>query len=146
MKYPMDFDDLKKGQVLEIQQLERVLCQDYQLSNDWDMQLMKLQSLIHQHRQDLTVAIDHDRIRVLTDAEASEHNAQLVARGARLVMSRNERLLSVDRGELSADESAAHDRRVLVSSALAAGIDNARRTIVALPARGLPRRSQEVEA
>ncbi|NBW19253.1 MAG: hypothetical protein EBR82_65890, partial [Caulobacteraceae bacterium] len=84
MKYPMDFDDLKKGQVLEIQQLERVLCQDYQLSNDWDMQLMKLQSLIHQHRQDLTVAIDHDRIRVLTDAEASEHNAQLVARGARL--------------------------------------------------------------
>jgi hypothetical protein len=52
--------------------------------------------------------------------------------------------LSVDRGQLDADQSIEHDRRVLVSSALAAGIAESRRRIVALPGNGLPRRSQHL--
>lgn len=144
MQYPLDFSALDKGQLLEIETLEAVFAQRYETSNDWDLQLMKLQGLIHAHRSDITVTIDRDRLRVLTDAEASEHNAQLVARGARLIMSRNERLLSVDRGQLDADQSIKHDRRVLVSSALAAGIAESRRRIVALPGNGLPRRSQQL--
>lgn len=144
MKYPMDTEHLQKGQVLDIPTLEAIFGQRYDISTDWDLQLMKLQGIIHADRADITVVIDRDRLRVLTDAEASEHNMHLVARGARLIVSRNERLLGVDRGQLTVDESNEHDRRVLVSAALAAGVSDARRRIVALPSDSLPRRSREL--
>ena len=143
-QYPIDFDALVKGQLLEIEYLEGVFAVKYENGARWAFLLMGLQAQIHE-KTDLSCRIDHDAIRVLTDAEASEYNFRLVGGHVRGIGRRTEKLLQVDRAQLDEGGSVEHDRRIRVASVYAGAVTSARREIQGSPAVELPRRLERVQ-
>jgi hypothetical protein len=142
-KYPLDFAALTRGDVLEIATLERVFGVEYVPGADiWKFALMGLQEQIH-HKTELTCVTERDRIRVLTDAEASATNAQRIAAHRAGIFRRNVKLMQVDRGALDGDQLQEHDRRLRSASAACAALLSAKHEVtggerIALPSR-LPR-------
>lgn len=143
-QYPLDFDTLAKGQILEIEYLEGVFGVKFEAGSRWAFLVMGLQAQIHE-KTDLSCRIDHDAIRILTDAEASEHNYRLVGCHVRGIGRRTEKLLQVDRAQLDDDASTEHDRRIRVASAYAGAVTSARREIHGVPAVELPKRMELVQ-
>lgn len=141
-QYPLDFEALHKGQILEIEFLEKVFGTPYTRGDRWSFRLMSLQAQIHD-KTDLSCCVDRDSIRILTDAEASQHNYQMVGRHVRGISRRTEKLLQVDRAQLDANGSVEHDRRLRVASAYAGAVLSARREIHGAPPQELPRRIQQ---
>jgi len=138
-EYPLDFDQLAKGQLLEIGLLEKVFGLAWSTDARWSFLLMGLQSQIHS-KTEMSCRIDKDALRILTDAEASAHNFLLVGRHARGITRRVEKLLQVDRGALESDTSADHDRRIRVAGLYAAAVFGVRRDVIGIPAAKLPKR------
>ena len=143
-QYPLDFDSLTKGQTLEIEYLEGVFSVKYDAGNRWAFLLMGLQSGIHE-KTELSCRIEKDTIRILTDAEASEHNFRLVGCHVRGIGRRTEKLLQVDRAQLDDAGSSEHDRRIRVASAYAGAVISARREIQGVPAIELPKRLEQIQ-
>lgn len=141
-QYPLDFEALTKGQILEIEFLEKVFGTPYIKGDRWSFRLMGLQSQIHE-KTNLSCCVDRDSIRILTDAEASAHNYCMVGRHVRGISRRTEKLLQVDRAQLDASGSVEHDRRLRVASAYASAVFSARREINGAPPQELPRRIQK---
>jgi hypothetical protein len=130
-QYPIDYEALKKGDMLDIYELEKIFAMNHQPgSKAWDFAVMGLQQKIH-HQTGLTVKCDNGALRILSDAEASEANAAEVDRHKRGIFSRNRKLLQVDRGALTNDQAAVHDRRLLICGTYAAALIGAKRTIIA---------------
>lgn len=146
-QYPIDYSALKKGDMLEIFELEKIFAMRYDSgSRAWDFAVMGLQQKIH-HHTGLTVKCDSGAIRILSDAEASETNASEVDRHKRGILSRNRKLLQVDRGALTTDQAAVHDRRLLICGTYTAALLGARRTIIAASKTdAIPPRLAPVEA
>ena len=150
-QYPINYSALKKGDIIGIEELQQVFAMRFVSgSQAWDFALMGLQQKIH-HHTGLTAKCDNGAIRILSDAEASAVNAAEIDRHKRGILSRNRKLLQVDRGRLSEDQAKEHDRRLLICGAYAASIIGAKRTIIAasktdaLPKR-LPTENNDIAA
>ena len=138
-QYPLDFDSLAKGQMLEIEYLESVFGVKYDGGDRWSFLLMGLQSGIHE-KTELSCRIEKDTLRILTDAEASEHNYRLVGVHVRGISRRTEKLLQVDRAQLDEAGSNEHDRRIRVASTYMGAVVSARSEIQGAPPAELPKR------
>jgi hypothetical protein len=143
-QFPLDFDALTKGQILDIEYLERIFGVRYEQGQRWAFLVMGLQAQVHE-KTDLSCKIDHDAIRILTDAEASEHNFRLVGCHVRGISRRTEKLLQVDRSQLDETASSEHDRRIRVAAAYAGAVVSVRREIQGVPAVALPNRLERVQ-
>ena len=114
-RHPIDCDTLNKGDVISVDVLQKITKKP-QGSQEYAFKLMSLQSFIHDKRADLTVRIDHDTIRILTDKESSEYNDQVFKMGMRKMKTSNGRLLMVDYSGFSDDEKQRHLRKIEVNS------------------------------
>jgi hypothetical protein len=114
-KYPIDYDALQKGDELTAEQLRDVLGKKPG-TDEFRFAVMSLQALI-QEKTGLTVKCTSDNgMRVLTDAEAAEHNRKLFAQNYRAMMFRHSLNAQVDVDNLSADQRSKHDRTLMVQS------------------------------
>lgn len=70
--FPLDFESLEKGQIIETSTLVEVLgCEPGDKA--WSLALMGLVDQIYDHRRDLVARVDHDRIIIETDAGACDY-------------------------------------------------------------------------
>jgi hypothetical protein len=110
-KYPLDFDQLEKGETLTCERLE-VVTGKKPGTDAYRFAILGLQALIHE-RTPFTAKTQADgSLRILTDAEASDHNDKLVSQGVRTVIFRHARAIVVDVGNLTEDQKARHDQRL----------------------------------
>jgi len=114
-RYPLDWDELSKGDVLSANELQRITGKTPG-TDEFRFACMTLQSLI-QAKTRFTVKLKGDHtLHVLFDAEAAEHNQQLFDQFKRSMVSRHFLNCEVDVDQLSPAQRARHDRTLLVQS------------------------------
>lgn len=128
MKYPLDWDLLKKGDELNAMQLEDITGKKAG-TDEFKFACMGIQALI-QDRTGFTVKLQIDSsLRVLTDPEASEHNRRLFAQYLRGVATRHALNCEVDVENLAPEQRAKHDRTLLAQSRYVSAISQTTKEI-----------------
>lgn len=143
-QYPLKFDALQKGDFLEAGELEVVF--GVSVAEDkYVFALLNLQQQI-QNKTGFTVRIEKKyNLRILTDAEASVHNAKVQKRFVRGAVRRHTLLQSVDVLQLTASESRLHERHLEISGLLVLKIGEARKRIVSAARPEVPRFNELTE-
>jgi hypothetical protein len=114
-KYPLDFDELQKGDTLTSERLTEVTGKKPK-TDEYRFAILGLQALIHE-RTDLVAKIQSDgSIRILTDPEASDHNDKLHLQGKRMMIVRHHMMSRVDIDNLTDGQRKRHDQRVMLQS------------------------------
>ena len=116
-RYPLDYDTLKKGDVITAEQLEKItgLPRD---STKYQLKVMALQ----QHVADelavrgrpVTVVVRLRELVILTDAEASTYNHERLGVHLHGAMRAHDRTQAVDVSNLDDDQKKEHVRRIEV--------------------------------
>jgi hypothetical protein len=133
-KFTIDFDSLKKGDELSTERLEEMLGKKAN-TDEFRFAVMSVQSLI-QERTGYTVKCGSDcALRILTDAEASEHNQKLFQQNLRAIANRHALNCQVDVDNLSEDQRKKHDRALMVQSRYVGAIVQTTRNLAAVPKR-----------
>lgn len=139
--HPIDFDALNKGDSLSPEQLATITnCQvgttRYQLA------VLRLCDQIQRELDDrgkqVTVAVKKGFVCVLTDEEASIHNNRLFSRHRRGQWRSHARNMQVDVSQLSQESRAAHERNLIVNSAVLAAMREAKRVALQSHKRSTP--------
>lgn len=114
-KYPIDFDAVRKGDEFPPEELEDIFGKKPG-TDEFRFAVLGLQSLI-QERTGFTVkGMSSGGLRVLTDAEAAEHNQRIFAQNLRGMVARHALNCQVDVDNLSSDQKLKHDRNLLSQS------------------------------
>jgi hypothetical protein len=114
-KYPFDWEELQKGDILTTEELQRITGKTPG-SDEFRFACMTLQSLI-QDKTGFTVKLKGDEtLQVLTDAEAAEHNSRLFGQFMRSMVSRHALNCEVDVDNLNPTSRAKHDRTLVTQS------------------------------
>lgn len=139
--HPIDFDVLNKGDSISPAQLEEITgCQRgttaYQLAV---LQLCdRVQRELDDRDKSVTVAVKKGFLCVLTDEEASIHNARMCNRGKRAFARSHVRNMQVDVAQLSAESRKIHDRNLIVNGATLAAMKEAKRIALQSHKRSTP--------
>lgn len=114
--YPLDFDTLEKGTVIPREKVEEIMGVKF-TSPRYQFKLMALVDMIQRglKKRGLlwTVVIRGDQVRILTDAEAVEHNQKQTERGRRKMTRAFVRNRAVDVSQLSEEQKQTHERQLL---------------------------------
>lgn len=114
-KYPFDYDQLKKGDELSPEEIERITGKKPG-TDEYRFAVMGLQALI-QDRTGYTAKCQSDgSLKVLTDPEAAEHNRKLFAQNLRAMANRHTLNTQVDVDNLPEDARRRHDQTLMVQS------------------------------
>lgn len=128
-RYPINIDELRKGQVITTDELTRIIGRrPEQDQHKWQWSLLALQGFIHD-KTTLTVKIVPEGMRVLTDSEAAIYNHRRGAQALRAFMRRYERNGMVDETALSEEERKIHASNLLNQSRYASAILQTTRSI-----------------
>lgn len=115
--FPLDFDALKKGDVISLGQLQEITQEKYG-SDAYRFKLMKLSERIQDELDDrglpVTVASEGGELKILTDPEASNYNGMYFRTRMRQMMRAHRRAMAVERENLTELQKQEHDRRVEV--------------------------------
>lgn len=144
-KYPLDFDAIKKGDVISVVQQEDIF-KVKEGHNEFVFQSLGLKQQIEKELAlrglPVTVRHDHGALLICTDPDASEYNDKMRARMLRRCGRAHRRNLAVDRSKLDAPALEQHDRKNGVYGAMLAAAMKVRRRMVLAPAErstpGLP--------
>lgn len=115
-KHPLDFDLLEKGSWIETPELESATltkCGE----GAWGLKLVGLCQRIEQETG-ILCRVDHDRIRLMDDLEASEHAYRRKLHHYRGVGRQSRRLLKVDTSGFDDEQKAIHAFRVRAALAV----------------------------
>ncbi len=115
-RHPFDFDALEKGTWIEAEQVERAaMCK--RSDTAFRLRVMGLCQRIEEETG-IMVRCDHDRIRLMDDAEATLHAQQRTGHHVRGLRRQAWRLAQVDVDKLSEHARAAHEHRLRSTCAL----------------------------
>lgn len=109
-KYPLDFDALEKGTWLEGSVLERAVGCTPRDHGRWNLGLMKLCKMI-ERAAGIVSYVDHDRIRLCTDAEACNYTTRMNERAQSMMFRSVARRTLIDRENLTEEQRSLADRR-----------------------------------
>lgn len=117
--WPLDFDGLKKGDVISIEVIERIAnckCD----TTDYALKAMALAEKImcvkKEHLEPVTAKVEKGTIRILLDHEATVYNDKTVRAGLRKIGRGCERMSEVDTRQLTGEQHNKHLRRLEVNS------------------------------
>lgn len=134
--HPLDFDALRKGSVITADEIAQAI----DIPKDAPSFQVGALNLASQVERELlarglatTVVIRGQGIRVLTDAEASEHNRRMFRRRLRGLVRDHSRAMRVDRAELDTEHLAAHDRALLEQGKYLSSIRETRKQLRLAP-------------
>lgn len=145
-KYPIDFEAIFKGQLITVEELQKITGKKPG-TDEYQFALLSLQSAI-QNKTSCTVKIQNKfELLVLTDEEASRHNHKLFLQNVRGMRSRFDLNAAVDVGELSDEQRAKHERNLVVQSLYIQAITTtAKQIAVEAHKRKLPSKPAELKA
>lgn len=121
-QWPLAFDSLTKGQVLSTAELETATLQKPADGDKWSLALLKLRTQIMQRRPDLVARVDHDTIRILSDAEVDVYSAQRAAAGVKTILVAEQMRDRIDVAALTDDELRRKESADRAVGALAEGV------------------------
>lgn len=134
MRYPLDFEDLEKGDVLERERLVDIIGRKPE--GRFKLAALALARLIEEECS-CTCKTEHDattgdllRLRLLTDAEAAVYNPKLCDRHLRGFKRRLHLALRVDVENLTTQEKATLEAQIILKSRQYQAIRAARRRVV----------------
>jgi hypothetical protein len=144
-KYPLDFDALKKGDVVSVAKQEDIFQVKAAHEKFWSQSLAlkeRIQKEMALRGLPVTVRHDHGALVICTDPDASEYNDRTRKMYLRRFARTHKRNLSVDRSKLEAADLEKHDRNNGIYGAVLAAALKVRRRMVLQPAErktpGLP--------
>ena len=143
-KYPIDFESLRKGDVITTNELEDIL-QLQAGTAAFDIGSLKLKSAIEREMakrgKDFIVVFRQESIRVLTDAESVDYIDTINRLGVRKIVRAFDSLGKVNPTELNSDQLRQFNRSTIVVSAFYQSVKSAVKVIPPDPQRtkiGLP--------
>jgi len=118
-RWPMDYDALKKGDVIAVADVERITGKK-QGTKEYQFALLGLvkrmrDALFHQEKF-WTIAIRKDAVCILNDVEASEYNPREYESSRNRLKRLHVQCLAVDSAELTDGQREAHYRRLQVQA------------------------------
>lgn len=137
-EYPIETDRLQKGSIVAAEIIERA----FSVKRGTDAyQLAAMRAIDHiasrlRERGEIVTVVQrkHDVV-ILTDTEASEHNASLFQSRIRSAARAHVRQLGVDRSQLDPEKLAGHDRALETQGRVLSAIRRARRLPQPQPTR-----------
>ena len=141
-KYPLDLNQLTKGQLIDIPTLEAITSHRHG-TTAFQFAVLALMDRIN-HRTTMTAKTTPEGLRILTDSEASEYNNRRFGINMGAMIRRHGKSLQVDACVLSSDEQRQHERRVLGQSRYVSAIASASKTLK-LPGRSKRAEQRQVE-
>jgi len=132
-RFPVDFEKLKKGDVLKCEYLERVFMISPDEEQEYRFCLLTLRDQImrelEKQGRPVTVIARHDDLVILTDEEAAEHNPREFKRGIRRMVRAHKRTLAVDITLLSHDQKLRWGRVAMNQGIILQSHQTAKKTI-----------------
>lgn len=131
-KYPFDYEDFEKGDVISTDEIERVLCLS---RNDpkFSFALLALRDKLLRGlrllQKNWTVTTEGMRLNILTDAQAADYNREMFERRLRGANRDHRRNLGVDKSQLNAEQIQVHERALVVQSLKLAAMRRTRKEI-----------------
>lgn len=115
--HPLDFDSLKKGDVITRQKLESI-CLPVD-ERDLRIYMMKLGGQIESEREDLLVRYKGFSIHIMHDPEADEVTHERVRRGAKSIIRNTQRRARIDQSKFDSEQMRISEHRDRFATALA---------------------------
>lgn len=144
-RYPLDFDALDKGSVITREQVAEIsgVPPDDQRFGFAVLHLrQRIEQELAARGRVLTLKTEDGGIRVLTDGEASQYNAEAINKGIAKMYRAHVRNMHVDAGLLNEKERRTHERRLEVGGRYVQAITQTRAELKCSPVRrslpGLP--------
>lgn len=128
------FKKLQKGDLLTHAELERAFGiphDDDEQARRWPYLRIKgqIERVLHREHKDVTVVINGDGIKILTDSEALAHQVKCAPRHFGFFRRNVARLVAVDRENLTGEEQREHELKSLVWSRVLQGGLGARQIV-----------------
>lgn len=117
-RFPLDFASLEKGSWIEGKDLDEAITVKRNHPH-WALKLSQLVERVHDEREDLCARVDHDRIRIMTDEEASEYGERRLVHHVRGIKRVRLRLARVDVNQLTSEQKRVHETRMLAAGNIA---------------------------
>lgn len=132
VRWPMDFDALSKGDVIDSEHLQRVTrCEAG--TSAYQLKLLAVKNEIErrlaQRDYPVTCKIEKNAIRILSDLEASEYNEGQGELAVRKAYRSLRRLANVDPRNMTEQQQKEHSRRLIAMGATCAAIRETRRNL-----------------
>lgn len=132
VRWPLDFDALSKGDVIESTRLADITKATPGTST-YSLRILQVKEQIErkllQRDYPVTTKIEGASIRILTDVEASEYNEQQGEQAVRKAFRALRRQMNVDVRSLTAEQQAEHGRRLIHQGAIVNAIRETRRNM-----------------
>jgi len=136
-KHPIDYETLCKGDILSVEQIEKITGISPKQENKFNLARLQLINQIDCELQRLgiqyTVAQVKGSIKILTDEEASEYNDKGRQSALVKLYKHHTKLSSVDTSEFDDKTKKNHERRIYLSSKFIQACNNVRKEIKAAP-------------
>ena len=141
-RYPFDYDELHKGDYIEVDVLEGKTGKQCG-TNDYAFAIMGLAQRImsdtEQEGRPFIVCVVKNKLRILTDMEASAYTAQRRDAHWRGMQRANHRQALVDASGFDDAAQSLHLHRLRIGAAMVRGVNKARRSVFRLIAQEQPK-------
>lgn len=132
VRWPLDFDALSKGDVIDSGRLAEIT-KAAPGTSTYSLRLLQVKEQIErkllQREYPVTTKIEGNCLRILTDAEASEYNEQQAEQAVRKAYRSLRRQMNVDVRSLTPEQQTEHGRRLIQQGAVVNAIRETRRTM-----------------
>lgn len=129
-------DTLKKGQFIPPEIVERVACME-RSEYSFRFRMLELRQRIQDHFEangmTVTVCCDGFGLKILTDAEAAEYNAEAFKRRLRGTFEAHRRMMGLDAAALDAGQREAYDRKIIAQGRIIQSISTTNEQVRLLP-------------
>jgi len=135
-RFPVDYDALAKGDVIPAKELSRIVgepMRSYEYQYKITALTKEIETELWSRGKPWTVRIRNGDIVILTDAEASDYNAERVDKMRRGIYRSHRRMMAVDVAQLTTEERALHDRNAVRSGMVVAALLATRRAPQPIP-------------
>lgn len=132
VRWPLDFDALSKGDIIDSGRLAEIT-KSQPGTSTYSLRLLQVKEQIErkllQRDYPVTTKIEGQSLRILTDAEASEYNEQQAEQAVRKAYRSLRRQMNVDVRQLTAEQQTDHGRRLIHQGAIVNAIRETRRNL-----------------
>jgi hypothetical protein len=116
-RIPLDFESLKKGDILTVEQLEAITHRQ-QGTNEYNLAVMQLRGEIERRFAESGVIVSlrtiDNELHILTDDHAVGYSEERFSKGMQIMGRAHNKLLGVDTSKLSDNVKPRHERNVIV--------------------------------
>lgn len=134
--FPLDFDALKKGDVISEDRLEAITSEKRE-TKEYQFKAMSLADRIEREMAErglsVYAVVRREKIRILTDDEAKEHTQRLGLQAVRKLFRAVRKGGAVDTTGFTIEQKQEHERQIIMLGRYAAAIKQVRRELTVEP-------------